>query len=340
MNIIEENFGFIDDKEVKKITLLNDKGSSVSLINYGAIIQSIILPDRFGESAEITLNYDNLEEYINDKHYFGATVGRFANRIKNGAFSIDGEKYQLGKNENGKNHLHGGFSGFNKKLWSYETWKNDRISSVRMHYTSPDGEEGYPGNLKVDVTYTLDNKNSFIINYNAVTDKKTPVNLTNHAYLNLSGVEKYKTILGHLLQINSGFYLETDDELIPTGRILDVKEGPMNFKEARRIGEKISETGTGYDNCYVFPSDRGNMYHALTLSDPLSGRTLDLFSDKPGVQIYTANNIDPPHRAVCCETQNFPDSVNQPDFPDPFISPGEVYSRNVFCRFTISSDYA
>ena len=211
---------------------------------------------------------------------------------------------------------------------------------VRMKYRSPDGEEGYPGTMDTEITFTLDKKDSFIINYKASSDKKTPVNMSNHAYLNLSGTDGTKTVLGHILQVNSSFFLETDDELIPTGRIIDVKEGPMNFKDPRRIGERIKETGAGYDTCFVFPSDRGKMYHALTLSDPLSGRILDLFTDKPGVQVYTANHIDPPHRAVCCETQNYPDSVNNPDFPDPFILPGEIYDRTVFCRFTISDDYA
>ena len=279
MNIREENFGYIDGAEIKKLILKNDKGIKISLINYGAVIQSIILPDRFGEFDEITLNYETLEEYIKDTKYTGAAVGRFANRIKNGAFSINSEKYQLSRNENGKNHLHGGFSGFNKKIWSYEAWSNERIASVRMKYRSPDGEEGYPGNLDAEITYTLDNNDSFIINYKAESDKKTPVNLTNHAYLNLSGVRKSETVLGHMLQVNSGFYLETDGEMIPTGRIVDVKDGPMNFKEFRRIGERIKDTGEGYDHCFVFPSDRGNMYHALTLFDPLSGRKLDLFTD-------------------------------------------------------------
>ncbi len=339
MDIVEEHFGYLDDSEIKKITLKNGSGISVSLINYGAIVQSMIVPDRFGNSAEITLNFDNLEDYVKDTSYLGATVGRFANRIKNGFFRIDGENFHVNINENGKNHLHGGICGFNKKIWSFESWKNDRIASVRMKYMSPDGEEGYPGNLSVEVTYTLDEKNCFIINYLAETDKKTPVNLTNHTYLNLSGTEDRKTVLGHLLQVNSGFYIETDDEKIPTGRILDVKEGPWNFKELRRIGERIRETGTGYDECYIFPSDRGKMYHALTLFDPLSGRKLDIYTDKPGVQIYTANHLDPPHKAICCETQNYPDSVNHSDFPDPFISPGEIYNRTVFCRFTISDDY-
>ena len=338
MQVIEEHFGYIEEKEIKKITLKNDSGVSVSVINYGAIVQSIILPDRFGKYSEITLNYDTLDGYINDTSYFGATVGRFANRIRNGVFLIDGKKYSVACNENEKNHLHGGFSGFNKKVWSCESWSNERISSARMKYRSPDGEEGYPGNLDVEVTYTLDKKNSFIINYKAASDKKTPVNLTNHSYLNLSGVDGKKTILGHLLQVNSGFYLETDDELIPTGKIIDVKDGPMNFKDFRRIGERIKETGKGYDHCFLFPSDHGKMYHALTMYDPLSGRRLELFTDKPGVQIYTANHLTPPHRAVCCETQNFPDSVNHPEFPDPFISPGEIYDRTVFCRFTISDD--
>ena len=340
MKIFEEKFGSIDGNEIKKIILKNDSGIKISLINYGAVIQSIILPDRFGEFSEISRGYETLEEYVNDTEYTGATVGRFANRIKDGSFSVDGEKYQLSKNENGKNHLHGGFSGFNKKIWSYEAWSNKRIASVRMKYISPDGDEGFPGNLNVETTFTLDEKDSFIINYRAESDKKTPINLTNHAYMNFSGIEHGKTVLGHMLQVNSGFYIETDDEMIPTGRILDVKDGPMNFKEFRRIGERIKETGAGYDHCFVFPSDRGNMYHALTLYDPLSGRKLDVFTDNEAVQVYTANHSDPPHCAVCFETQNFPDSVNKPDFPDPFISPGEVYNRTVFCRFTISDDCA
>lgn len=338
MDIIEEHFGYVSETEIKKITLKNNFGTTVSLINFGAVIQSVILPDRSGEFSEITLNYDTIEEYISDKNYFGATVGRVANRIRDGRFFIEGKEYQLTKNENSKNHLHGGFSGFNKKIWSHVSWKNDRIASVRMSYLSPDGEEGYPGNLNAEITYTLDNSNSFIINYKAVSDKKTPVNLTNHTYLNLSGTEKNKTILGHLLKVNSSFYLEVDKELIPTGRFLDVKDSALNFKEFKRIGEKIKETKGGFDNCYVFASDHGNMYHAVTLSDPLSGRNLDIFTDKPGLQIYTGNHLDPPFRAICCETQNYPDSVNRSEFPDPVISPGDVYNRTTFCRFTISSD--
>ena len=195
MNILEENFGYLDGTEIKKIILKNDSGIKISLINYGAVIQSIIVPDRFGEFDEISLSYETLEEYIKDTGYTGATIGRFANRIKDGAFSINGEKYQLSKNENGKNHLHGGFSGLHKRIWSYESWSNERIASVRMKYRSPDGEEGYPGNLDVEITFTLDNKDSFIINYKAESDKKTPVNLTNHACLNLSGVKKKQNCL-------------------------------------------------------------------------------------------------------------------------------------------------
>jgi aldose 1-epimerase len=340
MDIIEEHFGYVNKTEIKKITLKNDFGTTVSLINFGAIIQSIILPDRFGKFSEVALNYDSVEEYVKDESYFGATIGRFANRIKDGQFSIEDQEYQLTKNENGKNHLHGGYSGFNKKIWSYESWKNDRIASVRMSYLSPDGEEGYPGNLNAEVTFTLDNSNSFIINYQAVSDKKTPVNMTNHTYLNLSGTDKNKTIKGHLLKINSGFYLEYDKELIPTGRFLDVEDGAMNFKEFKRLGDNLKEVGGGLDHCYVFASDQGKMFHALTLYDPLSGRNLDVFTDKPGVQIYTANHLDPPHRAICFETQNYPDSVNHSEFPDTLISPGDLYNRTIFCRFTISGDYA
>ncbi len=345
MEIEEEFFGSLKNRdEIKKITLKNPNGIAVSLINYGAIIQSVILPDRYGELSNVVLNYDNLEEYIKDSSYLGATVGRFANRIRGGSFRINNEIYQLARNEKGITHLHGGDEGFGKKYWSYKCWKTERVASVRMRYISPDGEEGYPGELDTEITFTLDINNSFIINYKCSSDKVTPVNLTNHSYFNLTGTDTGATVLGHLLKINSSLYLETDNNLIPTGKFLDVKDGFMNFRELRRIGELIKGTAgktgvTGYDDCYVLAVDEGKMFHAVTAADPLSGRMIDLFTDQPGVQLYTANYMDPPHCAVCFETQNFPDSVNNPDFPNPFISPGDIYNRTTFFRFTIFNDY-
>ncbi len=338
MEIVEECFGYLEDKEVKKITLKNDYGMSVSVINYGATIQSIVVPDRSGNLLEILLNFKTLEEYVNDTKYRGSIVGRYANMIKDGILNIDGMEYQLSKNEDGKHHSRGGFFGFNKKLWSCEAWSNNRIASVKMTYRSPDGEEGYPGTLDAEVVFTLDNKNSFIISYTAETDKKTILNLSHPVFLNLSGIEECKSILGHFLQIHSGFYLETDDRMIPTGKVLEVKDGPINFKVLRKIGERIKETKLGYNNCFIFPGYTGDMFHALTLSDPLSGLSLDLLMDKPGLHICTANFIDPPHCAVCIEPQNYTKVINNPDLSSPILCPGEVYNRTVFLRFNVLKD--
>ncbi len=329
-----------DGREVALFTLDNGNGVQAQVMTWGAILVSLKTPDRRGTPGEITLGFDTLEPYLGAHPHFGATIGRFANRIADGRFTLDGREYRLALNERGVSHLHGGNIGYDKVLWEGKA-KGD---SVELRYTSRDGDEGYPGTLQARAIYALSRDGELTWEYFAEADKPTPVNLTNHTYFNLAG---RGDILGHVLSMHSGSYLPVDAKLIPTGEIRDVAREPMmDFRKPRPIGEKI---GGGYDHCYVIdrPADRpiGQLVPVLRVSDPSSGRAMEVTSTQPGVQLYTGNFLDGSikgrggvacgrHAAFCVETQAFPNAINEPRFPSCVLRPGETYHHVTRFRFT------
>lgn len=344
-------FGVLDDgREVYVYTLTNKFGTKVKIIEYGATIIKLKVADRNGTFTDIVAGYDSLSSYVNADGYQGAVIGRYGNRIGNGKFTIDGVEYTLYQN-NGNNSLHGGKNGFNSKLWTAEAIDADEPTLI-LSYTSVDGEEGYPGNLDVTVTYKLTNDNALSINYHATTDKKTAVNLTNHAYFNLSGYAS-GSVHSHVLQLDADTYLETDKSLLPTGNILSVKGTPFDFTEPKEIGRDIGEDNValinagGYDHCFNFIDGnkkgivkRGELYEAS------SGRVMELYTDMPCVQIYTGNFVNNakypfkggykqvPQTHVCLETQCMPDSVNHKGFTNVILDVGEVYDTTTIYKFS------
>lgn len=337
-----------DFDDIRLFTLKNDAGTVVEITNYGATVTSIKTLDRNGNSADIVLGYKDVAEYINavDKPYFGSTVGRYGNRIANGRFSIEGEQYQLTIND-GENHLHGGTFGFDKVVW--ETIGIDE-NSIRFRYLSKDGEQGYPGNLEVFVTYSLTESNALEISYLATSDKKTPVNLTNHTYFNLKG-EGEGDILDHHLMIHSSMFTPVDRDLIPTGEIRQVSNTPFDFTKAKPIGQDISAKdkqlvlGRGYDHNFLLEVDRESKPSA-SVFEPVSGRYLEVFTDQPGLQFYSGNFLAGnligksgkaySHRGgFCLETQHYPDSPNQKGFPNAFLEPGDEYRTTTVYKFGV-----
>ncbi len=343
--IEQQIFGMTrEGQPVHKIILKNKNKIRISIINFGAILASVSTPDADGEPGCIALGFNSLTDYENDHPYLGATVGRFANRIKDGTFTLARKKYTLATN-NGPNHLHGGNIGFDKKMWDFTVSQTKESSSVSLSLTSPDGEEGYPGELKVNVTYTLNDNNELSIDYLATTDKKTIINLTNHSYWNLKGVGQ-GTIKNHTLFINADSYLPINETSIPTGEILPVKESPFYFLEERKIGDDI-DTINGYDHCYALNHEnikKRTCIHACTTFDSDSGRRLEIYTDQPGLQLYTGNflnNIQTHNgvvnrqEAFALETQNFPDAPNQKEFPSSVLNPGEEYKTKTIFKFSI-----
>lgn len=328
-------------------TLRNTNGLTAQITNYGAIIVSIFVPDRQGNFADIVQGYDTIEEYINGNGpYMGAVVGRVANRIEKGKFLLDGREFTLAVN-NGPNHLHGGITGFNKVVWDVV---KSSPSSVELAYTSPDGEEGYPGTLKVWITYTLTDQNELRLDYRSVTDKNSPVNLASHSYFNLSG-EGSGNAMDHELRIFAKFYTPTDDSNVPTGEILKVKGTPMDFTVAKKIGRDIDadfeqlKFGNGYDHNWVLEHPENKLGPAATAYDPKSGRVMEVLTTQPGVQLYTANWMDnEPGKggkkyqkrwSFCLETQHFADSINKPHFPSVILHPGQEYRHSCVHRFGV-----
>lgn len=343
-----EPFGKTQDgKTVEIYTLKNANGLTAKVMTYGATLVAMDVPDKAGQIADVALGFTNLDSYIKGSPYFGATVGRYANRIANGKFTIDGHDYKLAVND-GPNSLHGGLKGFDKVIWTGHEVQSTLGPAVRFEYLSPDGEEGYPGNLKVVVVYTLTNDNELRIDYGAVTDKPTVVNLTNHTYWNLGG-EGNGTILDEKLQILATQYNPVDDTSIPTGEFKNVEGTPMDFLQPHKIGERIAQApnGNGYDHNYVLRKSRpGSLDLAAVLWDEQSGRIMQVFTTQPGVQLYTGNYLDgtlsgPSGRkyvkngAVCLETQHFPDSPNHPNFPSTVLRPGEKFSSTTVYRFLV-----
>lgn len=330
--------------DIKKYSLKNDKGMQVEVINYGGIITKILVPDNKGKMADVVLGFDDPKGYTKEHPYFGALVGRYGNRIAKGKFNLDGKSYTLAVN-NGPNALHGGLKGFDKVLWNVEEKEPGKV--LKLSYTSPDGEEGYPGTLKTEVTYTLTNDNEIKIDYLATTDKATPVNLTSHSYFNLSG-DKKKTILDHEIMINADQYTVVDKDLTPTGELKNVKGTEMDFTAPKKIGTDIKKVkeGGGYDHNYVLRNTDGSMKLAATLYEPTSGRFMEVMTTEPGLQFYSGNFLDgklvgknkdayQKHDGLCLETQHFPDSPNHENFPSTILRPGKTYKTSTVYRFSV-----
>ncbi len=332
-----------DGKEIDIYTLTNSSGITTKVLTYGTIITEIHAPDRAGKNGDVVLGFDNLEQYLKGHPYFGCTVGRYGNRIAGGHFTMHGKTYQLAVN-NGPNHLHGGIKGFDKVVWKAEP-QGDQ--AVRFSYLSHDGEEGYPGNLDTTVLMTLTDENELRIDYTAVADQATPINLTNHSYFNLAATG---TVLGHEMMLSANDYTPVDQSSIPTGEIKPVRGTPMDFTTPKPIGSRISEVvgeKVGYDHNYVI--NRGGPGLALTARahDPLTGRVLEVHTTQPGVQFYTGNYLDgsltgkygviyQQHSGFCLETQHFPDSVNHPNFPSTILRPGQTFRQSTVFKFAVS----
>ncbi len=333
-------------ESVDVFTLANASGVEVRAITYGGIIVSLRVPDRDGRLGDIVLGFDDLDGYVEGSPYFGAIVGRYANRIANGQFTLAGETYHLATN-NGPNHLHGGVRGFDKIVWHAEMLESDSGVAVIFTYTSPDGDEGYPGTLFTRVSYTLTPGNELVVDYLAATDRATPINLSQHTYFNLAG-DGRRDVLEHVLTINAGHFTPVDATLIPTGVIAPVAGTPFDFTTPTAIGARIDledeqlENGGGYDHNFVLDRDGAGLAHAARVEEPTTGRVLDVYTTEPGLQFYSGNFLDGSligksgqvyrHRyGFCLETQHFPDSPNQPAFPSTILRPGEEYrSRTVF----------
>ncbi len=348
-------------EEVKLYTMTNDNGMVVKISNYGALITSIMVPDKEGKMADVALGFDSLDGYVSDAcPYFGAVVGRYGNRIANGQFKIDGKTYNVTKNEKGITSIHGGNVGFNKKMWIIEPKDHEKAMILKCRLQSKDGEEGFPGNLDVTVTYVLPKTdNTLIALYGAKTDKATPVNLTQHCYFNLEGAGE-GDVLGHVLSLNADKFTVVNENLIPTGELRDVEGTPFDFRQPTAIGERIEQDydqlkiGGGYDHNWVLneaeatetEDGRKQMTPCATVLAPKSRRTMEVYTTEPGVQFYCGNFLDGSltgkggkaygkRSGFCLETQHYPDSPNQKDFPSTILRPGEEYRTATVFRFGV-----
>jgi len=341
MPVTTRPFGALPDgSPVTLYALTNAQGMSAAVTNYGALLVSLKTADRNGDIGEITLGFDHLDGYLGKHPYFGATVGRYANRIAGARFSLDGSEYRLAAN-NGENHLHGGLVGFDRVLWEADTFEEDGTVGVCFARVSPDGEEGYPGNLEVTVTYTLTDMDELRIDMEAMADRATPVNLTNHTYFNLRG---RGDVLGHVVQIAAARYTPVDATLIPTGKVVKVAGTPLDFTSPHAIGERLAAVAGGYDHNFVLDRKAdGQLFSAARVEEPDSGRVLEVFTTEPGVQFYTGNFLDGTltgrggarygrHAGFCLEPQKFPDSPNQPAFPSSILRPGSLYVHTILFR--------
>ncbi|MBO0958699.1 galactose mutarotase [Neobacillus sp. MM2021_6] len=341
MSVIQESFGQLGHQPVYSFTMVNDHGVEVTAINYGCIITKMMVPDQQGNYENIVLGHDTLDEYVNDPYFLGAVVGRVAGRIKGGSFELDGTPFTLARNEN-KNHLHGGVRGFDKVVWDAEIVED----GVQFSYLSPDGEEGYPGNLYIQVSYRLNNDNELTIHYEAHSDKKTLLTVTNHSYFNLSGNGK-RDILEHTLTIKSNQFLELDHELMPTGTFVNVENTPFDFTRERVINTGAASlhpqnklVGEGYDHSFLLHT---NHDREIVLSDPESGRTVAIETDEAAVVVYSGNSLKAegefrgvPSRkylGLCLETQALPDAIHHPEFPSIILDKGQQYSSVTTYRF-------
>jgi aldose 1-epimerase len=347
--ISKEAFGELPDGQTADLyTLTNTNGMTVNITNYGGIITKLTAPDKKGEWEDVVLGFDSLAPYLGEHPFFGALVGRFGNRIAGGKFKINGTEYKLAIN-NGPNSLHGGKVGFDKVLWKATEVKEDSTVGLKLEYTSKDMEEGYPGNLTVTVVYTLGNDNSLKIDYTATTDKETVINLTNHSYFNLTGNKR--DILGHEVSIASDSIVPVNTDLIPTGKLRAVEGTPFDFRKPTVVGAGIDKTedeqiknGGGYDHCWVINRTEKGLIPFATVKDPESGRFMEVFTTEPAVQFYTGNFLDGKlsgkgatfgkRSGLCLETEHYPDSPNQPQFPSTNLKPGDTYKTTTVYKFS------
>jgi len=348
VNISKDDFGITPEgHDAFLFTLKGDK-IEARITNYGGAVTSIVVPDRDGNARDVVLGYETLAEYVNNSRYLGALIGRFANRIDEGKFTLNDVTYQLVQN-NGPNHLHGGIKGFDKVVWQASETVEEGNAVLRLRYSSKDGEEFYPGNLDVDVTYTLSDNRELRIDYRAVTDKTTIINLTNHSYFNLAGSG---TILDHEITLNADAFTPIGPSLIPTGEIRDVDQTPMDFRSPSAIGARIDDAydqlsfAGGYDHNFVLNDFTGLQRHAATVYEPESGRTLEVLTTQPGIQFYSGNFFDgtikgkggvayEKRSGFCLETQHFPDSPNHPQFPTTVLEPGDKFRETTVFRFGV-----
>jgi aldose 1-epimerase len=327
-------------------TMRNSHGAEARIMTYGGIVVSLTVPDRDGQLGDVVLGYETLAEYIEENPYFGCLVGRYGNRIANGQFTLDGQTYKLAQN-NPPNHLHGGLKGFDKVVWKARSYQSPLGPALELNYLSPDGEEGYPGNLNVTAVYTLTEDNALRLDFAAVTDKPTVVNLTHHSYFNLAGRDD---ILNHEVMIQADRFTPVDKTLIPTGELRPVDGSPFDFRTATPIGARINqedqqlEFGGGYDHNWVVNKPYGQFGLQARVYEPTSGRVMEVHSTEPGLQFYTGNFLDGSltgkdgwvyqfRHGFCMEPQHFPDSPNQPDFPSTVLRPGETYRNTIVYRF-------
>jgi len=333
---------------VTAFTIDNGQGLVVQVMTYGATLMQVQWPGRDGQVANLVTTCERLEDWLKSGTFFGSTVGRFANRIARGRFQIDGTWYSLATN-NGPNHLHGGPAGFDKQNWTVvETFQDRESAGVRLQYISPDGDEGYPGQLTTTATYRVGRDQSLTIDYTATTDKLTVVNLTNHAYWNLAG-HRWGSVHQHRLQIQAQQFLEVDQGLIPSGRLVDVADTPLDFRQPTPIGQNLPQVkdtpANGFDHCFAVDGLVGQLRLAASVDDPQSGRAMEVWTTQPGVQLYTANHFDgspatndyPQFGAFCLETQGFPDAPNHPNFPSALLEPGQTYRQQTVHRFAHSN---
>jgi aldose 1-epimerase len=336
--IKQEQWGVADDRAVSLFTLTNERGFEVSITNYGGAVVSLQAPDRKGTYGDVVLGFDKLADYVRNQLYFGGLIGRYANRIARGRFSLDGVEYQLSQND-GPNHLHGGVRGFNKRVWEVIDPLADAGRTLTLQYLSRDGEEGYPGNLRARVTYTLA-ANELRIDYEAMADRDTVVNLTNHSYFNLAG---RGDILNHELTLHADAFTPVTEDLIPTGEIRAVASTPWDFTQGKAVGKDLAAAG-GYDHNFVLNDYDGSLRTAVRLYERVSGRVLEILTTQPGVQFYSGNFLDGTltgkrgmvynkYAALCLEPQHFPDSPNHPNFPSTVLRPGELYRQGSVYRF-------
>ena len=342
--ITEKSFGNYEGAPVTEYTISNGNGVQVSIINYGGAITKLVTPGKDGQSGDVVLGFESLDGYLqNNNPYIGSLVGRYANRIANAKFTLNGKTYTLAANNNG-NSLHGGLKGFDKVNWQIEKLPGD--SSLKLTYQSKDGEEGYPGQLNVEVLYTLTSDNALQIDYTATTDKPTPVNLTNHAYFNLSA-GRDSTILNHHLWINANEFTAVNDVLIPTGNTAVTNDAAMDFNKEKPIGRDIAQVKGGYDHNWVLNKKENQLEKVASLYDPGTGRLMEVFTTEPGMQFYSGNFLDGTlsgtkgsqryvkHAGLCLETQHYPDSPNQKGFPDTILEPGETYKQTTIYKFSV-----
>ena len=351
MDIVKQPFGVTTDQQpVDLYTLTNDHGITAQITNYGGTIVTLQTPDRQGNPGDIVLGFDTLADYQARSPFFGCVTGRYANRIANASFDLDGVTYPLAAN-NGPNHLHGGLRGFDKIVWQAETARADGEVALHLHYVSPDGEEGYPGNLDVTVTYTLTNQNELRIDYRATTDQPTILNLTNHTYFNLAGQGQ---ILDHVMMIDANRFTPVDGTLIPTGELPSLDGSPLDFRTPTPIGAHIDQDdaqlryGGGYDHNWVLNRPELGLRHVITVTEPTRGRCMDVATSQPGVQFYTGNMLPDslPGKAgqvytkrsgFCLETQHFPDSPHHAHFPSTVLRPGEHYHETTVFTFSTAT---